>query len=76
MRCPKCGTEMGEGTAYCANPSCGAVPGQAKPARRFKIEKNVDLKVKLDFITLARLAALLIAVLAFAYLYFGAKIHK
>lgn len=76
MRCPKCGTEMGEGTAYCANPSCGAVLGQAQPARRFKIEKSFNLKVKLDFVTLARFAALLIAVLAFAYLYFGAKIHK
>lgn len=76
MRCPKCGAEMGEGTAYCANPSCGAVSGPAQPARRFKIEKNLDLKVKLDFVTLARFAALLIAGLAFAYLYFGAKVPK
>ena len=67
---------MAEGTAYCANPACGAVSGQTQPARQFRIDENINLKVKLDFVTLARFAALLIAVLAFAYLYFGAKVHK
>ena len=77
MRCPGCGTEMAEGTAYCSNPSCGAVPGQApQSVRHIKIEKNIKFNFKLNFVTLARLAALLIAVLAFAYLYFGAKVHK
>ena len=75
MRCPKCGAEMGEGTAYCSNPACGAVPGQnpAPATRQIKIEKNINVKIKLDFVALARLAAIVIAGLAFAYLFFGVK---
>ncbi len=78
MRCPKCGTEMAEGTAYCSNPSCGAVPGRQAPqaTRYIKIEKNIKLDFKLNFVTLARLAAFIIAGLAFAYLFFGVKAPK
>lgn len=77
-RCPKCGAEMAEGTAYCANPSCGAVPGQQKPAvtRSGKIEKSINLNFKLNFVALARLAAIIIAGLAFAYLFFSVKTPK
>ena len=76
MLCPKCGAEMGEGKAYCANPACGAVPGQPQPARRIRIEKNIKLDFKLDFVTLARVAALVIAGLAFCYLFFGVRAAK
>jgi len=78
MLCPKCGTELGEGKAYCANPACGAVPGQQAPkvVRSVKITRNYDLKFKLDFVKLARLAAVIIAGLAFAYLFLGVKTVK
>lgn len=77
MLCLKCGTEMGEGTAYCANPSCGAVPGPApQVSRHIKIEKSLKFNFKLNFVTLARLAAIIIAGLAFAYLFFGVKAPK
>lgn len=77
-RCSRCGTEMAEGTAYCANPSCGAVPGQPPPpaVRRIKIEKNISLNFKLNFVSLARLAAFIIVGLAFAYLFFSVKPAK
>ncbi len=65
--CPKCGLKMAEGTAYCNNPACGAVPGQnqAPVTRQSR-----------DFVLLARLAAIVIAGLAFSYLFFGVKAPK
>ncbi|OGR44554.1 MAG: hypothetical protein A2X35_00380 [Elusimicrobia bacterium GWA2_61_42] len=73
MRCPKCGAEIEGGKAYCSNPACGAVPGQAKPASRYVVVKNLSFNLSFDFVKLARLGALLIAILAAAYLYFFAK---
>lgn len=77
-RCPACGAELEEGKAYCSNPACGAVPGRtpSPAARQIKIEKYIHVKFKFDFVLLARLAAIVIAGLALAYLFFGVKAPK
>jgi hypothetical protein len=46
------------------------VPQAAPPARRVVLHKELKLNLTLDFATLARAAAVLIAALAAAYLYF------
>ncbi len=73
MNCPRCGAAVGEGRAYCSNPACGAAPATAGPAKEVKMEKSVSFRLTLDFVTLARLAAALIALLAAAWLYFFAR---
>ncbi|OGR64213.1 MAG: hypothetical protein A2X31_13155 [Elusimicrobia bacterium GWB2_63_22] len=71
MNCPKCGTAIEEGKAYCSNPACGAVTGAGvKQTREIKLEKELKFKLVMDFAVLARLGALLIVILAAAYLYF------
>jgi hypothetical protein len=75
MNCPRCGQEIGEGKAYCSNPACGAVTA-ARPSeatRTIKYDKELKFKLVMDFTNLARLGALLIVILAAAYLYFFAR---
>ncbi|MDD2805876.1 MAG: hypothetical protein PHV33_09995 [Elusimicrobiales bacterium] len=73
--CPKCGAAIEEGKAYCDDPACGAVlPGPAERQSKYiAINKEVNLNFKLDFVMLARMAALAIAALAAALLYFSRK---
>lgn len=75
MNCPKCGSAIEEGKAYCSNPACGAVTGAARqqPPRVVKIHKEINMKFVLDFTRLARAAAILIVLLAAAYLYFFSR---
>lgn len=70
--CPRCGSAIEEGKAYCSNPSCGAVLGPAVPAKEIRINKEINLKLTFDFVKLARAAAAVIALLAAAFLYFFA----
>lgn len=72
--CPKCGAEIEEGKAYCSNPACGAVTGeQPVTEKKIVIDKQVTVNLKFDFVLIARLAALAIAALALAGLYFSAR---
>ena len=75
MNCPECGREMKEGRAYCSNPACGALPGRAEAGKSGggNAGKGIAGGRRLNFVDLARLAAGLIAALAFAYLYFSGK---
>lgn len=71
MNCPKCGAPIGEGKAYCSNPACGAVTGsETRQTREIKLEKELKFKLVMDFTVVARLGALLIAILTAVYLYF------
>lgn len=73
MNCPKCGAPIAEGKAYCENPACGAMLAAAPDGRReIKIEKELKIKLTLDFTLIARGAAMLIAILAAVYIYFFA----
>ncbi len=68
MNCPKCGRKVAEGMAYCANPACGAVLEKPRPAEpEIKTGKEARLS---NFVSLARLAAFVLAALAFLYRHF------
>ena len=75
MNCRRCGSAIEEGKAYCSNPACGALPAQARPApeRVIKLHKEINMKFVLDFTRVARAAAILLVLLAAAYLYFFSK---
>lgn len=76
-RCPKCGSGIEDGKAYCSNPACGAVVDKqapvGKPQRYVIVDKEINLGFKLDFVLLSRLAAAAIAALAALILYFSRK---
>lgn len=69
-RCPRCGAAIEDGRADCSDPACGAapVPG-AKPV----LDKKIELKLTFDFALIARLAAVLITLIAAALLYFAPR---
>lgn len=72
--CPKCGAEIEAGKAYCSNPACGAVTGgQPTPEKKTVLDKQITVNLKFDFVLIARLAALAIAALALAVIYFSAR---
>ena len=71
MNCPACGAPIGEGKAYCSNPSCGAAA--PVPGNKTVLDKKVELKITFDFALIARLAAVLIVLIAAALLYFARR---
>ncbi|HAN05791.1 MAG TPA: hypothetical protein DCW72_09090 [Elusimicrobia bacterium] len=71
--CPRCGAPIEGGRAYCSNPACGAAPSQAAPASRKVLDKKIELKLTFDFALVARLAAVLIVLIAAALLYFARR---
>lgn len=73
MNCPKCGGAIAEGKAYCENPACGGLPAGAGQKKVVLLNKGAAVTFSFDFVRLARWAAVIIAALALAAVYFLKK---
>lgn len=70
MNCPRCGAPVADGKAYCENPACGGLAAGAERKKVVLLNKGAAATLSFDFVKLARWAAVLIAALALAAVYF------
>lgn len=75
LKCPKCGAAFEEGRIVCSSPACTPDGGEEPPKAVYELKLGKDLKFNLvlDFQLLARIAAVLIVILAALSLYFSGR---